>query len=84
VSKTFQSLHGLLEGGYRLLSINRRKGAQEVVEAVPAREVIEQVLNGNPGADEHRHASEDLRVAMDRRVSSGHRCLSGSKCIWNV
>ena len=55
----------LFKGGDRYRSAHGREIVQKFFERVPALDVVNQCLNGDPRTDENRSASEDVRIRMD-------------------
>src|SRR5262249_28416994 len=65
----FQSSNGLLpRHGWKRI--------KELLEAVIAFEIVDQVSEGNARADEHRRPTQDLRVAVNDGQTPGHVDLS--------
>ena len=56
------------QSGNRLFSRHRWKSVQELVEAVIARQIVDEVPEWHAGADENGRAPQDLGVA----VNDGH------------
>ena len=59
-----------------LLTSNRRKVIEKLVQRVPAFEVIDQCLRRHTRADEHWGAAENLRVAVNDVAALGHAAFA--------
>src|SRR5687768_14747499 len=74
-SRTRTRHHRFMRGfqrGNRLLSRHGWKGVQEFVEAVIARQIVDEVSKGNPGADEDGRTPQDFRVAVNDARAARH------------
>ena len=71
----YQRLMGRFEGGYGLLTGYAGKIVEELVQAVVAFEVVDQVAQRDAGSDEDRCPAQDLRVAVDDACKVFHRAL---------
>lgn len=57
----------LFKGSYGLLATNGREIVQELVERVPALEVVDEGTEWNSRADENRRSAQDLRIDVNHR-----------------
>ncbi len=69
---SYQRVMRKFKGGDRLLSADRRKVIEKVVQAVPGCEIVDQVTHGHASAGEHRDAAEDLWVTVNNRYLDSH------------
>ena len=69
-----------------LIARDGRKGVEELIEAVVALKVINQVPEGHPSPDEDRRSAEDMRVAVNDEGCCWHSrfCESGLVCFKSV
>jgi len=59
-----QDLMGGLQSSDRLFARDRREGIEELIEAVPAFEVINEVPKRHASPNEHGSASQNIRIAV--------------------
>ena len=60
-----QGLMSGLQSSDRLFARNRGEGIEEFVEAVAAFQVIYEIPKRHAGSDEHRSATQNVRIAVD-------------------
>lgn len=66
----YQQLLGLFQCRHCLLVGYRREIVQELSERMPAFEVVDQVLQGNPSSHEDRRSAQDVWIRVDDVVVS--------------
>jgi hypothetical protein len=62
-----------------LLPAHRREIVEKFFEAVTGGQVVDQILEGDAGSNEHRGAAQNLRVAMNYGIVVRHGVLSTHK-----
>ena len=61
-----------LQGRHSLLASYRRKLLEELFQRVASLQIIEEVVQGNTGADEYELAAHDLGIAVDDLIFGMH------------
>src|SRR2546427_2967768 len=67
-----QQVSDEFENGDRLFTAHGGKVVQELVQGVPASEVVYQILHGNAGPTEDRRAPKNLWIAVNDGVHRRH------------